>query len=217
MRPGRRAALETLLPMCAIGGVSHVENPERALLPRAALAEDGMDCWLEIGFGSGDHLLATARSRPDVVMLGAEPYREGVAALLRALGPDGPQNLRIHAGDGRDLLDVLPAGTIGRAFLLYPDPWPKRRHARRRFVCRENLDSLARTMRPGAELRMATDIAGYVRHSLAVLLGHPAFAWTARGPQDWREPWPEWNGTRYERKARAEGRRPVYLTFRREG
>ena len=124
-------------------------------------------------------------------------------------------NVRVHAGDARDLMDVLPEASISKAFLLYPDPWPKTRHHRRRFVSPENLDPLARVLKPGAELRIATDIGDYVRHTLAAMQDHPAFEWMAERPADWREPWPNWRGTRYETKALRDGRAPTYLTFRR--
>jgi tRNA (guanine-N7-)-methyltransferase len=110
---------------------------------------------------------------------------------------------------------VLPAASIGRVFLLYPDPWPKARHQKRRFVNPPQLEQLARVMALGAELRIATDIEDYVRHTLERMFADPRFAWTAERPANWREPWPNWPGTRYEAKALREGRRPHYLTFRR--
>jgi tRNA (guanine-N7-)-methyltransferase len=122
--------------------------------------------------------------------------------------------VRVHPGDARDLLDVLPAGALARVFLLYPDPWPKARHHRRRFVTPEHLAPLARAMAPGAELRIATDIPDYVRQTLEQVPRH-GFAWTAARPADWRSPWPDWCRTRYEAKALREGRRPHYLTFQR--
>lgn len=190
------------------GPVGWDENPARAPLDL-----DG-ETWLEVGFGSGEHVLAQARANPQVTIIGCEPYLNGVASLLGKLREAPAPNLRVHAGDARDLLDVLPPASLGRAFLLYPDPWPKARHHRRRFVTPEHLDPLARAMRPGAELRVATDIPDYVRQAL---LEVPAagFAWTARRAADWRAPWADWTRTRYEAKAVREGRVPHYLTFRR--
>ena len=217
LRPGRRKALETGLRERALAGVSPDENPGRDLLAAAFLTGTATDCWLEIGFGTGEHLLATARTHPDIALIGAEPYVSGVAAFLSRLVPGEVPHLRIHPGDARDLLEVIPDAMIGRVFLLYPDPWPKRRHAKRRFLHPDNLDALARVMRPGAELRFATDVAAYTRHALRGVLGHPEFVWISERPTDWREAWPGWPGTRYEQKALAEGRRPVYLTFVRSG
>lgn len=215
LRPGRRRALETLLPQRAIPGVSLLANPARESLTADALLGGASDCWLEIGFGNGEHLLALARRHPDIAMLGAEPYQAGVGALLAALGADGPSNLRLHPGDGRDLLDVLPDGLVGRVFLLYPDPWPKKRHAFRRIVSAENLDALARVMRTGAELRFASDVPVMRRHAHDAIQVHPGFDRIDGPPFAWRRAWPEWTGTRYEAKAIAAGRRPLYFTCRR--
>lgn len=214
LRPARRQALERLLPGRALDGVG--TEGDGGKLDLSALRGGCRTCWLEIGFGNGEHLLAQAKAHPDILMVGAEPYTAGVAALLKALGEHGPANLRIHPGDGRDLLDALPDESVERCFVLYPDPWPKRRHAARRIVCAETLDSMARVMPSGGELRVASDVPIMVRHALHALLGHSEFSWTARRPADWRNPWPDWTGTRYEAKALAEGRIPVYLTFLRE-
>lgn len=216
LRPGRRRAVQEVLPQRTIPGVSPAENPARDPLPRPALLGDATRCWLEIGFGTGEHLRAIAAAHPEIRMLGAEPYLAGVSALVAAIGTDGLPNIHLHPGDARDLLDVIPTGAIERAFVLYPDPWPKRRHAKRRFISAENLDALARVMQPAADLRVATDIPGFATHALSAVRQHPRFAWTANRPADWRVPWPDWPGTRYERKAVAAGRRPMYLTFRRD-
>ncbi len=215
LRPGQEALLETRLAELAPAGVGWEENPERRPLDLAALFPGARDVWLEIGFGGGEHMIHQAARHPDLGILGCEPFVNGVAMLLSAIERAGVENLRIHAGDARDLLDVLPEGAVGRVFLLYPDPWPKRRHWKRRFVNPPQLDQLARAMRPGAELRVATDIEDYVRHTLEQIARHPAFAWTAERPSDWRAPWADWPGTRYEAKALREGRRPHYLAFRR--
>ena len=215
LRPGQKRLLETRLAELAPPGVGWDENPERRPLDPAAVFPGARDLWLEIGFGGGEHMIRQAVDNPGVGIIGCEPFVNGVAMLLSAVERAGVDNLRIHAGDARDLMDVLPEGAVGRVFLLYPDPWPKRRHWKRRFVRAENLDMLARVMRPGAELRVATDIPDYVRHSLEQVRRHPRFAWEAERPSDWRAPWPGWPGTRYEQKALREGRTPHYLTFRR--
>ena len=215
LRPGRRDLLDARLADLAPPGVGWDENPERRPLDLAALFPGAEDVWLEIGFGAGEHMAATAAAHRDVGIIGCEPFVNGVAALLAAIERDALSNLRVHAGDARDLLDVIPDGALGRVYLLYPDPWPKRRHWRRRFVSRGNLDMLARVMRPGAELRIATDIDDYVRHTLEHLTARADFEWLAERPADWRAAWAGWPGTRYEAKALREGRRPTYLRFRR--
>ncbi|MEM9850392.1 MAG: tRNA (guanine(46)-N(7))-methyltransferase TrmB, partial [Pseudomonadota bacterium] len=191
------------------------ENPARRLLDLRARFGD-RPLWLEIGFGGGEHLVHQAVENPDVAIIGAEPFINGVAMLLGKVRRAGATNLAVHPGDARDLMDVLPTGSISMAFLLYPDPWPKARHHRRRFVTQDHLRPLARAMAPGAELRVATDIGDYVRQTL-VEVPLAGFTWTAESAADWRQPWPNWPSTRYEKKALREGRPPHYLTFRRDG
>ena len=155
-----------------------------------------------------------AAQNPDVGFIGAEPYINGVAMLLGKLRQAESQNISIHPGDVRDLFDVLPERSVARAFLLYPDPWPKKRHHRRRFVTPEHLEPLARVLQSGAIFRVATDIPDYVRQTLE-MVPKQGFEWLCEGPEDWREPWTDWISTRYEQKALREGRTPHYLTFRR--
>jgi len=195
------------------GPVSWDENPERTPLDLQALF-GGHDVWLEVGFGGGEHLVHQAAANPDIGIIGAEPYINGVAMLLGKIRQAAAANIRIHPGDARDLFDVLPEASIARAFLLYPDPWPKARHHRRRFVTPEHLEPLARVLKPGAIFRVATDIPDYVRQTLIEVPKGP-FDWLAQGPADWRAPWDDWLSTRYEQKALREGRVPHYLTFRR--
>lgn len=195
------------------GPVSWEENPSRTPLDLKTLF-DGKPTWLEIGFGGGEHLVHQAAENPNVGIIGCEPYINGVAMLLGKIRRAGAKNLAVHPGDARDLFDVLPAASIERAFLLYPDPWPKRRHHRRRFVTAEYLAPLARVLAPGAEFRIATDIPDYARQALEEV-PRQGFDWLAARPADWREPWDDWLPTRYERKALREGRVPHYLTFRR--
>lgn len=212
LKPAQERDLEELLPRVAVRGVSWEENPERAPLDVAALS-GGNPLWLEIGFGAGEHLVGLAAAHPEVQLIGCEPYLNGVAACLGKMRRQQVDGIRIHAGDARDLLDVLPAGSLARVYLLYPDPWPKARHHRRRFVTPEHLEPLARAMVPGAELRLATDIPDYVRQALEEV-PKAGFEWLAERAGDWRAPWKGWMRTRYEAKALREGRVPHYLRFR---
>lgn len=215
LRPHQRELLETRLAGLAPKGVGREENPERRPLDLVALFPGVREVWLEIGFGGGEHMVEMARRHPEIGLVGCEYFINGIAKLLAQIERAGVANLAVHPGDCRDLIDVLPAGSVSRVFLLYPDPWPKRRHHKRRFVSAENMEALARVMAPGALLRLATDIGDYARHALEVIGRDPRFEWLAEGPRDWREPWEGWPGTRYEAKARREGRIPCYLSFRR--
>lgn len=213
LRPAQEAYLEEDLAGLSPGAVDWESNPERAPLDIDGLFGE-KPLWLEIGFGGGEHLVHQAQNNPDIGLIGCEPYINGVAMLLGKIREAGVDNLRVHPGDVRDLFDVLPEASVARAFLLYPDPWPKKRHHRRRFVTPEHLEPLARVMRPGSILRVATDIPDYVRQTLEQVSAH-GFDWLAERPADWREPWDDWLSTRYEQKALREGRVPHYLTFRR--
>ncbi|MDF1855988.1 tRNA (guanine(46)-N(7))-methyltransferase TrmB [Pseudooceanicola sp.] len=215
LRKSQEAYLDQDLAALSPGPVDWEVNPERRPLDLAALF-DGREVWLEIGFGGGEHLVHQAGLHPEVGIIGAEPYINGVAMLLGKIRQAGVDNLRVHPGDARDLFDVLPEASIAKAFLLYPDPWPKARHHRRRFVTPEHLAPLARVLKPGAEFRVATDIADYVRQTLEEV-PRQGFTWLAEGPEDWRRPWADWHSTRYEQKALRAGRVPHYLTFRRDG
>lgn len=216
LKAAQRRRLEQLLPRLALAGVHPRDNPDRAPIDPAGLwgGRAMRELWLEIGFGGGEHMVHQARANPDVGLIGAEPFVNGVAIALGHAEAAGVTNLRIHMGDVRDLFDVLPAGTLARVFLLYPDPWPKTRHHRRRFVTPEYLAPLARVLRPGAEFRIATDIDDYVRQALDEV---PAAGFALARPDAaaWRVPWADWTRTRYEAKALREGRLPQYLTFHR--
>ena len=194
-----------------LAGVGWDENPARDLLDLDALFGAG-PVWLEVGFGGGEHLVHQAVSNPDVGLIGAEPYINGVAMLLGKIRSAGARNIRVHPGDARDLMDVLPDGSIAKAFLLYPDPWPKARHHRRRFVTQEHLEPLYQRLAPGGEFRIATDIGDYVRQAMEEV-PKAGFYWQAQDATDWRQPWDDWLSTRYEQKALREGRVPTYLTF----
>jgi len=215
LRDSQQEYLDEDLVKLSPGKVSWEENPDRAPLDLAALF-DGKPVWLEIGFGGGEHMVQQAAQNPDIGIIGCEPYINGVAMLLGKIRKAGVQNVAIHPGDVRDMFDVLPEGSVDRAFLLYPDPWPKTRHHRRRFVTPEHLEPLARVLKPGAIFRVATDIPDYVRQTLEQVPRH-GFEWLAETPDDWRGSWDDWISTRYEQKALREDRVPHYLTFRRLG
>ncbi len=201
------ADLDSLSP----GPVGRDVNPERLALDLDALF-GRRPVWIEIGFGGGEHLVHQAELHPEVGIIGAEPYINGVAMLLGKIRKLGTDNVRVHPGDARDLMDVLPKASVSKAFLLYPDPWPKQRHHRRRFVTPEYLEPLHRTLKPGAEFRIATDIPGYVKQALKEV---PKAGFERVGDSDDSTPWDDWISTRYEQKALREGRAPHYLTFRR--
>ncbi|HEX3753928.1 MAG TPA: tRNA (guanosine(46)-N7)-methyltransferase TrmB, partial [Rhizomicrobium sp.] len=179
--------------------------------PRSVFGDAIQEIWLEVGFGAGEHLVWQAEQRSDVGLIGAEPYEMGVAKLLTKLCEQPLPNVRIYEGDGRDVIDALPAASLGRFFLLFPDPWPKTRHHKRRFIQMDMLDRLARVLKPGAELRFATDDKSYLPYALERLMAHPAFLWLAEGPSDWKNRPADWPPTRYEKKA-IKGP-PVYLRF----
>ena len=211
LKPNQRRWLHEDLPRLAVPGVSRADNPGRGRLDPAALFADARPLWLEVGFGGGEHLAHQARANPGIGLIGVEIFVNGVAMALGKLREAGVDNVRVHMGDVRDLMEVLPDGCIARAFLLYPDPWPKARHHRRRFVTPEHLGPLARILAPGAEFRVATDIPDYVRQTQEEV--PPAGFDRVDAPL--HTPWPDWRSTRYEAKALREGRRPHYLTFRR--
>lgn len=171
--------------------------------------------WLEVGFGGGEHLLHEARRLPDVGFIGVEPFVSSLAKAVAEVDSDGLENVRVYGDDAIKLLDWLPPACLDGVYQLYPDPWPKRRHWKRRFINPVNLDRYARALKPGALLRFASDIDTYVDWTLRHLRDHPAFEWTAERADDWRRPWAPWSGTRYERKAVREGRVGRYLEFRR--
>lgn len=189
--------------------------PEDGRLDPAQLFPAARELWLEIGFGGGEHLASQARAHPDVGFVGVEPFVTGVARLLAEMTAGGLGNIRIFPDDARLLLPALPDGSLGRIFVLFPDPWPKKRHHKRRIVNPETVAEFARLLRPGGELRIATDDVGYARWILAACLAEPRLEWLAERAADWRERPADWPPTRYEQKALAAGRRPVYFRFRR--
>jgi tRNA (guanine-N7-)-methyltransferase len=210
LRDSQRDYLDHDLAALVPQGVSREENPERHPVDPAAIFGPGREIWLEIGFGGGEHMVHMAGRYPEIGLIGCEPFVNGVAMLLGKIRGAGVTNLAVYPGDVRDLFDVLPAGTISRAFLNYPDPWPKKRHHKRRFVTPGHLQPLARVLRQGAEFRVATDIPDYVRQTLEEL-PKAGFVLEKQGAVAWED----WLSTRYEQKALRAGRAPHYLTFRR--
>jgi len=210
LRPGRQLLQNELLPRLAI------------TLPATGLLDPGVlfptppaQVWLEIGFGGGEHLAEQAERHPEIGFIGSEVFENGVARLVSEIARREFSNVRLFADDARLLLDILPPGSLGRVFILFPDPWPKLRHHKRRLVSPATLDRLAVVMQLGAELRLATDDPGYLAWMLEHVTAHPAFIWLARIPADWRQRPTDWPPTRYEEKARAAGRTPAFLRFAR--
>ncbi|MFU8776618.1 MAG: tRNA (guanine(46)-N(7))-methyltransferase TrmB [Roseovarius sp.] len=213
LRPSQETYLDEDLAKLSPGPVDWDVNPERQPIDLAALFGE-REVWLEIGFGGGEHMVHQAVQNPQAGIIGCEPFINGVAMLLGKIRGAGARNVAVYPGDVRNMFDVLPEGSVARAFLLYPDPWPKKRHHRRRFVTQEHLAPLAKVLKKGAIFRVATDIPDYVRQTLEEV-PRAGFEWLAEGPEDWRNPWDDWISTRYEQKALREGRVPHYLTFRR--
>ena len=213
IRDSQQRYLDEDLAQLSPGPVDWEVNPDRTPLDLEDVFGD-KDIWLEIGFGGGEHFVHMAATYPDIGLIGCEPYINGVAMLLGKIRKADVTNIAIHPGDARDMFDVLPPQSVSKVFLNYPDPWPKKRHHRRRFVTQEHLRPLHDVMKPGAELRVATDIKDYVRQTLEEV-PKAGFTWLAEAPDDWRKPWGDWVSTRYEQKALREGRTPHYLTFHR--
>lgn len=213
LRPNQEAWLDEDLGRLSPGAVDWSVNPNREPVDLEDYFGD-REVWLEIGFGGGEHMVHQAVQTPHVGIIGCEPYINGVAMLLGKIRAANTQNIAVYPGDVRNMFDVLPEGSISRAFLLYPDPWPKTRHHKRRFVTEEHLRPLHKCLKKGAIFRVATDIPDYVRQTLEQVPRF-GFEWLAERPEDWRNPWKDWISTRYEKKALREGRVPHYLTFRR--
>ena len=209
LRASQKDYLAEDLGPLTLRGVTREENPSRAALDLGFVTGP---LWLEVGFGGGEHLVQMAAANPGVTILGAEPFVNGIAMLLGKIRGAGVQNLWLHPGDVRDLFDVLPDASLSKVFLNYPDPWPKARHHRRRFVTPGYLQALARVTVSGAEFRVATDIPDYVRQTLEEV---PRAGFTLDRQAGPGGAWEDWVSTRYEQKALREGREPHYLTFRR--
>jgi len=208
LRPRQAALFATLLPKLALDLAKPAPADLRSLFA-------GVDeVRLEIGFGGAEHLIAQARANPRSGFIGSDGYVNAIAKALIAIDDDKLANIRLYHGDASALIDWLPAAQLARIDLLYPDPWPKRRHWKRRFVQDDSLKRLARILKSGGDLRFATDIPGYAAWALARVLRSPDFVWTAEAADDWRKPWADFAGTRYEAKAKRESRTPAYFIFR---
>ncbi len=207
LKPRQAALFDTLLPKLALD----LERPAPPDL--RALFASADDVRLESGFGGGEHLVAEAERNPRTGFIGIEPFINGMAKGLASIHDRGVANIRLHHGDATEVLTWLPRASIARFDLLYPDPWRKRRHWKRRFVQEDSIAEIARIVRPGGEFRFASDWPDYVTWTLRVLAHAPDFEWTAERADDWRLPWPGFTSTRYEAKAKREGRVPCYLIF----
>jgi tRNA (guanine-N7-)-methyltransferase len=203
LKPRQAALVDGLLPSL---GVPAGPFDPRTLAPEAA------EVWLEIGFGGGEHLAAQAAHRPDVLTIGVEPFLNGVASALRHVDERGLTNVRIVQGDARDIVARLPAASLDRVFILFPDPWPKTRHHKRRLMQPDFIAELARAARPGAGLRFVTDWRDYAAGTLERMAAQSDWAWTAEGPADWRKPPADHVTTRYEQKALGDTA-PIFLNF----
>lgn len=206
----RAALFDTVLP-----GLAFPLDQERIADPKGLFPHPVGAVRLEIGFGGGEHLIHQAKARPQDGFIGCEPFLNGMAKALAAVQEAGLTNVRLHFGDAVEVLDRLPAASLAGVDLLYPDPWPKKRHWKRRFISTDRIDRIARVLRPGAPFRVASDIPSYIDWTLQHLIDRPDFRWIARTAADWRTPYPGWPGTRYEAKALKAGRIPAYLTFER--
>ena len=210
LRARQAALFETLLPRLALDLAAPAPyDPASLFQARVERVR------LEIGFGGAEHLIAQAQADPHTGFIGCEPFVNGMAKALAAIDELGLANIRLHHGDAVELLAWLPPRSLSRVDLLYPDPWPKRRHWKRRFVSDANVAALARVLRPGGEFRFATDWAHYAEWTLLRLLRSRDFTWAAERAEDWRKPWAGFSRTRYEAKAVREGRAPTYLVFKR--
>jgi tRNA (guanine-N7-)-methyltransferase len=210
LKPRQAALFDTLLPQIGVD----LAKPAPADL-RRLFARTVEEVRLEIGFGGAEHLIAQAQAHPNVGFIGTDAFLNGVAKALVAIDTHKLDNVRLYFGDASALLDWLPSHALARIDLLYPDPWPKRRHWKRRFVQDESLKRLARILTSGGEFRFATDIPSYADYVLVRILRAVEFIWTAECADDWRKPWDGFVRTRYEAKAIREGRTPAYFIFRR--
>lgn len=216
LRISRAEALATLPEYgLQLPADQHGFTPGELLGPDGMFGRPMQDLWLEIGFGNGEHTLHIARENPDIGIIGFEPFLNGVSFLLRAVREANLDNVRVHADDARLLLPYLPSAVVGRVYIQFPDPWPKSRHHRRRLIQTSLLDRLAGLLRPGGELRLATDDPDLANWMMERTWRHPAFVWQARQAGDWREPPADWSPTRYYTKAVAAGRTGYFLNFTR--
>ena len=209
LRRRQQALVDALLPQISTPDPERGEIDLKALFPTAERIE------LEIGFGGGEHLAWQAARNPHAGYIGAEPFINGVAQLLQKIDADSLRNIRLRHGDARPLIEALPDSSLHCIYVLHPDPWPKRRHFKRRMISPWFFSEAARLLLPGGALRVASDIPDYVRWTLMHAQSAKALEWTAERAADWRLRPDDWPQTRYEAKALREGRPPAYLVFRR--
>ncbi len=227
LKPSREVLLSSFLPKVRLPDMAGRKDVD----PASCFPVPVRSVWLEVGFGGGEHLAQQALRRPDTGFIGAEVFLNGITSLLThltgmerrgdvdehvSLAAGRTDNVRIYDNDVRDILPCFKDGAFERIYVLFPDPWPKRRHADRRFIGPKNLPVLARLLKSGGELRVASDDMNYIRWSLEHLMKSPDFEWTAETADDWRKPPADWVNTRYEQKALRQGRKPVYLIFKRK-
>lgn len=210
LRIGQVALTQTLLPRLKLDLQKEAPSNLGQIFDNAV---EGVR--LEIGFGGGEHLLHEMDRFPQIGFIGVEPFVNGMAKMLAGLNDQDHrlQHIRLYDDDATALLDWLPSSSLDGIDLFYPDPWPKKKHWKRRFVSSKNLDRFARVLKTGAKFRFASDIDTYVNWTLYHCKQHDAFAWMASEPQDWKKPYEAWPGTRYEAKAFLQGRVATYLTF----
>lgn len=211
--PKRQEVIDRLKPLYCLD-LPTVPHPN-SLDPKEFFDRDVKEVWLEVGFGGGEHLAWQAEHNPDVGIIGCEPFMNGVGSLLRHIDERNLTNVRILADDARPLLDGLHAETLTRAFVLFADPWPKKRHENRRFIGPDNLPKLSRLLKDNGELRLASDDPQLIAWEMEHTIRHPDFDWTAKEPNDWRIRPDDWPQTRYEEKAIKQGRTPVFMSFKR--
>ncbi|WP_142849388.1 tRNA (guanosine(46)-N7)-methyltransferase TrmB [Telmatospirillum sp. J64-1] len=214
LRVQAQGRLEEMLPRLTLPE----PGPDERLDPPSLFPSPVREVWLEVGFGGGEHLAEQAARHPDVGIIGCEVFVNGIASLMKHLEAKDPtpDNVRVFPEDARLLMPALPDGALTRVFVLFPDPWPKKRHAERRFINQDNLDQIARLLRVGGELRVASDDANYVDWTLEQLAKRPEFEWTAKALEECRIRPDDWPPTRYEGKAVAVGRPCAFMRFRRK-
>jgi tRNA (guanine-N7-)-methyltransferase len=210
LSPRRAGLLQSLLPRLALDLTLPAYDLTQLFSPKVDAVR------LEIGFGGGEHLIAQAEREPQVGFIGVEPFVNGMAKALAAIDAKALANIRLYQGDALEVIGRLPAASLVRVDLIYPDPWPKRRHWKRRFVQDSSLVEIARILCPGGEFRFVTDVPDYAAWTLERALRVHDLVWTAEEADDWRKPWQGFTGTRYEAKAKGAGRVPCYLIFRKE-
>lgn len=207
LSPYQRALFEKTLPQRRVDTDTPLADL-KALFPMPV-----KQVWVEIGFGGGEHLARLARENPDIGFIGVEPFINGMVKLLTTIDKENLPNIRVYDDDATFLLNWLPEGSIDQLFLLYPDPWPKTRHHKRRFVRTTTIAAMAKALKPGGKFSFASDIPDYVNWTLRHILANADFHWPATGPADWLTPYTGWQSTRYEQKAKREGRNSAYFSF----